>query len=58
LRLRGKGIQAPGGKGRGDQLVTLKVVLPPAVDDELTVFMQAWRQQHAYDPRAAMKERS
>lgn len=58
LRLRGKGIQAPGGKGRGDQLVTLKVVLPPAVDDELTDFMQVWRQQHAYDPRAAMKERS
>ena len=45
LRLRGKGVR------RGDQLVTLKLVAPPAVDDELAAFFRRWRESHAYDPR-------
>lgn len=46
LRLRGKGIR------KGDQLVRLKVVMPPKIDDELKTFMAEWRKKHAYDPRA------
>ena len=49
LRLRGKGVKH-GGK-RGDQRVTLKIVAPPAVDDELEAFFLRWREAHAYDPR-------
>lgn len=49
LRVRGKGVRR--GDRRGDQLVTLKVVMPPAVDDELEDFFRKWREGHAYDPR-------
>ena len=49
LRIRGRGIKR-GGK-RGDQLVTLKLVAPPRVDDELETFFRGWRESHAYDPR-------
>ena len=55
LRLRGKGVRAAG--DHGDQLVTLKIVLPSKVDPELERFMTEWRDEHAYDPRAdLMKE--
>ena len=49
LRLRGKGVKR--GARQGDQLVTLKVVAPPAVDAELEEFFMGWRERHAYDPR-------
>jgi DnaJ-class molecular chaperone len=49
LRIRGRGVKRDG--GRGDQLVTLKVVAPPQVDDELEAFFRRWREGHAYDPR-------
>jgi DnaJ-class molecular chaperone len=49
LRLRGKGVKR--GDKRGDQLVTLKIVAPPAVDAELENFFRRWREGHAYDPR-------
>ncbi len=49
LRLRGKGVKR--GSKRGDQLVTLKLAMPPAVDDELEAFFRRWREGHAYDPR-------
>ena len=49
LRLRGKGVRR--GAKQGDQLVTLKVVAPPAIDSELEEFFKGWRERHAYDPR-------
>lgn len=49
LRLRGKGIK------KGDQLVRLKIVMPPSVDDELKQFMTEWRKAHAYDPRTQVR---
>lgn len=49
LRLRGKGVKR--GDKHGDQLVTLKLVGPPHVDDELEAFFRRWRETHAYDPR-------
>lgn len=49
LRLKGKGLT--GAQGRGDQLVTLKVVLPEN-DDELRKFVEKWGPRNGYDPRA------
>jgi len=49
LRLKGKG--APTGKTRGDQLVTLKVVLPDHPDSELETFLKSWSGKYPYDVR-------
>lgn len=49
LRLKGRGIQ--GANGRGDQLVTLKVVLPEN-DPEFRKLVEKWGHRHGYDPRA------
>jgi DnaJ-class molecular chaperone len=51
LRLRGKGVPAAGG-GRGDQYVTLKVVLPDPPDEALTEFLRTWGPAHPYDVRS------
>lgn len=48
LRLRGKGIKG------GDLYVTLKVMLPPRLDEELAGFVERWSRDHPYDPRAGM----
>ncbi|MBC7907572.1 MAG: J domain-containing protein [Rhodospirillaceae bacterium] len=48
LRLKGKGIKG------GDQYVSLKVVLPDRMDDELAAFVARWSASHPYDPRAGM----
>jgi DnaJ-class molecular chaperone len=55
LRLRGKGVKRRDGKTHGDQLVRLKVVMPPTIDGELEEFMQKWRERHRYDPRADLR---
>jgi DnaJ-class molecular chaperone len=55
LRLRGKGVKRRAGQGRGDQLVKLKVVMPPQIDSELEDFMKQWRERHRYDPRAELR---
>ncbi|HZT19641.1 MAG TPA: DnaJ C-terminal domain-containing protein, partial [Dongiaceae bacterium] len=52
LRLRGKGVASPATRQRGDQLVTLRVVLPDQPDAELKEFIERWSQAHPYDPRA------
>ena len=54
LRLGGRGLARVGG-GRGDQVVTLKVVLPDKPDDELKTFLAGWQERHPYDPRAGIK---
>jgi len=51
LRLRGKGVPGTGGRPRGDQYVTLKVVLPDSPDDELRAFLERWAPTHPYDVR-------
>lgn len=56
LRLRGKGIKNNRTSAQGDQLITLKVVLPAVIDAELETFMQEWAQNHPYDPRVRLRE--
>ncbi|HKW52458.1 MAG TPA: DnaJ C-terminal domain-containing protein [Stellaceae bacterium] len=53
LRLKGKGVARPDGS-RGDEYVTLKVVLPEGGDNELTDFLKQWAPRHPYDPRRGM----
>ena len=57
LRLRGKGMPGRPGSAAGkpgDQIVTLKVMLPDAPDEDLKTFLAGWAEDHAYDPRAGM----
>lgn len=49
LRLKGKGVPRRG--GHGDQLVTLKVSLPPGGDAELEAFLENWATGKAHNPR-------
>lgn len=55
LRLKGKGVPAVGGKPAGDQLVTLKVVLPDTEDPDLIKLMQKWAEEKGYNPRHKMR---
>ena len=52
LRLRGKGLPASGALPAGDQLVTLKIVLPEQPDPELETLMKRWRDVRKYNPRS------
>lgn len=51
LRLKGRGIHAA--HGRGDQLVSLKVVLPED-DAKFAKLVEEWGARSGYDPRARM----
>lgn len=52
LRLKGKGIAH--GQSHGDELVTLRVVLPGKADAELEKFLTNWTPGPDYDPRKDM----
>jgi DnaJ-class molecular chaperone len=54
LRLKGKGVTRAGG-GSGDELVSLKIVLPEKPDAELESFIAKWGGGGAYNPRQAME---
>ncbi len=56
LRLRGKGIKNSRSGTLGDQLITLKIVLPSHIDTELERFMDEWTKKHPYDPRSRFRE--
>jgi DnaJ-class molecular chaperone len=51
LRLKGKGIQNKDKKTKGNQFVTLKVVLPKAHDKQLIDFVTKWANKNDYDVR-------
>jgi DnaJ-class molecular chaperone len=53
LRLRGRGVPRADGT-RGDQYVTLKIVLPEGGDAALAEFLREWAPKHPYDPRRGM----
>jgi len=50
FRLRGKGIKCADRSEAGDQLVTVRIVLPDTIDDSLAYFFSEWRQKNRYDP--------
>jgi DnaJ-class molecular chaperone len=50
FRLKGKGIRPAGKPEAGDQLVTVRIVVPEVIDDSLAYFFSEWRQKHRYDP--------
>lgn len=49
FRLKGKGIKGKSGVA-GDELVTVRIVLPETIDESLSYFFSEWRQKNAYDP--------
>lgn len=51
FRLRGKGVHNTTTGATGDQIVTVKIILPDRIDDGLSYFISEWRQKHGYDPR-------
>ena len=50
LRLKGKGVPRRG-RGRGDELVKLKIVLPKSPDPELNAFVSNWIKGKEFNPR-------
>ncbi|RZA07085.1 MAG: hypothetical protein EOP11_08650 [Proteobacteria bacterium] len=51
LRVRGKGVASPKGE-RGDQFVTLKVVMPKVIAPELSEAIRALGNKFDYNPRS------
>ncbi len=49
LRLKGKGLNG------GDELVRLRIVMPPVIDPVLREAVETWARTHPFDPRAAAK---
>ncbi len=49
FRLKGKGVRGKGGVA-GDELVTVRIVLPDDIDESLSYFFSEWRLKHPYDP--------
>jgi DnaJ-class molecular chaperone len=52
FRLKGKGARDLATSAVGDQLVTVRVVLPDQIDDSLAYFLSEWRQKNGYNPRS------
>ena len=50
FRLKGKGVNNAGIRHVGDQLVTVRIVLPDTIDNDLSYFLSEWRQKHHYNP--------
>jgi DnaJ-class molecular chaperone len=50
FRLKAKGVHNTTSGNTGDQLVTVRIVLPEKIDDELSYFLSEWRLKHRYDP--------
>jgi DnaJ-class molecular chaperone len=50
FRLKGKGVRNAASGSVGDQLVTVHIVLPDKIDDELSYFLSEWRLKHRYNP--------
>tara|TARA_R110002074_G_scaffold196880_2_gene363725 strand:+ start:866 stop:1828 length:963 start_codon:yes stop_codon:yes gene_type:complete len=53
LRLKARGVKTK--RRQGDQKVSLKIVMPEKIDDDLAAFMADWRKSHSYYPRGGMK---
>lgn len=51
MRLRGRGVLRAGKKTSGDQLIELRIISPPVIDEALRDFLSDWRKRQSYDPR-------
>lgn len=51
LRLKGKGVVNKATAKTGDQLVSVRIVMPSDIDDQLAYFMTEWRLKNGYNPR-------
>ncbi len=51
LRIRGKGVASSKGE-RGDQIVSLKVMMPKQIPEELRQQMSEWKEKLSFNPRA------
>ena len=54
LRLKGKGVAHPDGS-RGDEYVTLKIVLPEQLDPEIEEFARRWQAGQRHEPRRGLE---
>jgi len=54
LRLRGKGVARKDGS-RGDEYVTLKIMLPEQLDPEIEEFARRWQAGQKHDPRRGLE---
>lgn len=50
FRLKGKGARNPSNGAYGDQIVTVRIVLPDTIDNSLAYFLTEWRKKNTYDP--------
>jgi DnaJ-class molecular chaperone len=50
FRLKGRGVHNLASGRTGDQLVTVRIVLPDTTDEGLAYFLSEWRQKNRYDP--------
>jgi DnaJ-class molecular chaperone len=55
FRLRGKGVPRLKGEGRGDQYVTVRVVLPEKLDAQSRKLVEELEKRHPLQPRAHMR---
>lgn len=55
LRLKGKGMPIEN-DGQGDQIVTLRVMMPPEPDAELTKFIEKWGDKNIYRVRDELEK--
>lgn len=51
LRIPGKGVPGLGAGNRGDEILILKIVAPPIVDEEFQQAVEAWSRRHPFNPR-------
>ena len=51
FRLKGKGANNPSTGTTGDQIVTVRIALPPVIDDSLAYFLTEWKKKNGYSVR-------
>lgn len=51
FRLKGKGANNPSTGTTGDQIVTVRIELPPVIDDSLAYFLTEWKKKNGYSVR-------
>ena len=51
FRLKGRGAKSGPAAQPGDQIATVRIVLPEVIDDSLAYFLAEWRKKNAYNPR-------